>query len=324
MNWGILGAGSIARRWMTGAVLVPDMRVKAVASRRVQSARVFAEEYGIEIVEESCVALCRREDIDCIYVAAPHTEHAALSILAMKHGKAVLCEKPMAPNRKQVAAMIEAHEKSRVFLMEAMWMRFFPAFQRARKMIAAGAIGEVRAIHAAFAFRIEETDRAHRLLSPALAGGGLLDVGVYGLHFCQGMLGTWPVEKTGLCSLNGGVDEQATMVLRFPNDVLATVHCAVKTAMPDEAVVYGTKGRIVFSRFWAPDGFVVHMANGETQQVSCPVVQDCGFQYEIMHVNECVKNGLLESPEMPLSLSLKMMALCDEFRKMWGIRYPFE
>ena len=334
MNWGILGTGNIARRWMTGAAMVPNMQVRAVASRRVESAREFAQAYGIGVVDESCEALCAREDIDCVYVAAPHTEHAALSIMAMEYGKAVLCEKPMAPNFEQAGKMAEAQKKNRVFLMEGMWMRFFPAFQKARDLIRNGEIGEVRALDAAFAFRFEGTDKEHRLLSPKFAGGGLLDVGVYGLHFCQGMLGEWPVEKTGLCSINTdaqryGVDEQAVMVLRFPGDVMANVRCAIKTEMPEVAVIYGTKGSIAFERFWSPESFTIHHTGSEPQSVFCPTSQgsssfDGGFQYEITHVNECVEKGLMESPEIPVSTSLQMAALCDEFREMWGIRYPFE
>ena len=336
MNWGIAGTGNIARRWMAGAAMVPGTQVKAVASRRVESARAFAEEYGIGAVEETCEALCKRKDVDCIYVAAPHTEHAALSIMAMEQGKGVLCEKPMAPTLAQALRMAEAQKKHRVFLMEGMWMRFFPAFQQARERIRSGEIGEVRMLEAAFAFRFEGTEKTHRLLSPGLAGGGLLDVGVYGLHFCQGMLGEWPLEKTGLCSTNTdgmqyGVDEQAAMVLRFPGNVLANVRCAVKTEMPEEAVIYGTKGHIAFKRFWAPEGFTVFRNGEQPQVVSCPIghglaepSQDCGFQYEIAHVNACIEKGLLESPEMPLSVSLQMAELCDEFRSMWGIRFPFE
>lgn len=331
MNWGILGSGSIARRFMTGVALVRDMRVVAVASRRQDSARKFAGEYGIENVEESCEALLKREDIDCVYVATPHTEHAALSIMAMKYGKAVLCEKPLTPNAAQVKQIIEAQKQYGVFMMEAMWMRFFPAFQKAREMIAAGEIGVVRAIEATFAFRTEDTDKNNRQLSPALAGGGLLDVGVYGLHFCQGMLNTWPVEKTGFCSMNTdehqyGVDEQASLLMRFPDDVLATVRCAVKTTMPDHAAIYGTRGRIAFTRFWSPEGFTLTRADGEEQIIACPFENppDGGFQYEIKHVQECIAKGLTQSPEMPLALSLKMAETCDDFREMWGLRYPFE
>jgi len=330
MNWGILGSGSIARRWMTGVRLAQDINVIAVASRRVESARKFAEEYGIEHVYESCEALLKRDDIDCIYVATPHTEHASLSIMAMAHGKAVLCEKPLAPNAAQVKEIIEAQKKTGVFVMEAMWMRFFPAFEKARDLIVAGEIGEVRAIEASFSFRTEDTDKNNRQLSPALAGGGLLDVGVYGLHFCQGMLNAWPLEKTSFCSMNTdenqyGVDEQAVLLMRFPGDVLATVRCGVKTTLPDDAVIYGTKGRIAFKRFWSPDGFVISDAKGD-RLIACPVQNppDGGFQYEINHVQECVKKGLTQSPVMPLCLSLKMAETCDDFRRMWGLRYPFE
>lgn len=335
IRWGIMGAGAIARKWLCGALQLPDTQVVAIASRRVESARLLAAEYGDWLqVEESCEALVRRPDIDAIYVAAPHTEHLPLSKLALEAGKAVLCEKPLAPCGKQVRDMIRLAETGNRFLMEGMWMRFFPAFQKAKALIAEGAIGDICAVEASFAFRSPDENREGRLLSPGLAGGAILDVGVYGLHFCQAMLEQWPREAVGMSSTQSAgqqyeVDVQTNISLHFGGGVLGHVFCAVKTEAGDHATVYGTTGKITFPRFWSPTRFVLE-GKGEPEPFDFPIVQknaahpDTGFQYEIAHVNDCLRQGKKQSPVVPLESSLRILDICDELRKQQGIIYPFE
>ena len=333
IRWGLMGAGEIVGRWIKGARQLQDMEIVAVASRSQQSALKAAKKYGIPdamTYEE----LVKREDIDVVYIPVPHMAHKQLAILAMQHGKSVLVEKPAAVNAPELQEMIDCAKSNNVFLMEAMWTRFFPLVKTIEGLINEEGIGEVRAINVAFSFSVPGNMLESRLLSPKLAGGGLLDTGVYNLHFCDMILDKSPVSLTGFATIDSDenhiqVDEQAMYIAKYDKGELASMASGVRTNMIDTAYIYGTKGHIEVPTFWKPTVMKVTI-NGETSEYRSsvplynPEYVDEGFQYEVSHVNECLRKGLKESPVMTLNKSLRVLKQCDTLRKQWGLTYPFE
>lgn len=333
IRWGLMGAGGIVERWFRGAVQVQDMEIVAVASSTPESALRAAQRYSIPDAMRSCEELVKRDDLDVIYVAAPHAQHKDLAILAMEHGKAVLVEKPAAVNALDLQRMIDCAKKHNVFFMEAVWTRFFPLIGTIQELIHGDVIGEVRAVNVSFSFRAPANPQS-RLLNPALAGGGLLDVGVYNLHLCDMIYDQNPVELTGFAAIDTDanhfqVDEQAMIIAKYDHGALATMGCGVRTQMIDTAFIYGTKGYIEIPVFWKPTMMKVTI-DGATQEYREPIplrnseYPDEGYQYEIMHVHDCLRNGLKESPVMTWDRSLRVLKQCDELRRQWGLKYPFK
>jgi len=336
IRWGLMGAGGIVNRWIRGAKQLEDeMEITAVASRSSVSAEAMAERWGIPRVmtyEEMAAA----DDIDVVYVPVPHPAHRALAIQAMRGGKAVLVEKPAAVSAAEFEEMTACARENGTFLMEAVWTRFFPAAKRVRELIAEGAIGDVRMVQAAFAGRVPDSqfEVRGRVLDPARAGGGLLDVGVYALHIADFVYDRAPTDILGLAAMDTDehhlqVDEQAAWVCRYSGGAMAMLASGVRTSMEDTAYIYGTDGKMVLPRFWRP--WEIRLTVGKEETVlEFPVpqrlteLQDEGFQYEIAHVNECLRQGLRESPELPMETTLRVLQQCDTLRASWGLRYPFE
>jgi len=331
IRWGIIGSGRIVRRWLCGAKQRSDMEVVAVASRHTENARQVADTYGIPYVEENVQSLLDRKDIDIVYIAVPHTVHYEMTMLALRKGKHVLCEKPLSINGRKTAEMFAEAKKRRLFLMEAMWMRFFPALEKAKEIFDHGDLGRLRSVTATFGFDTD-ADRSDRLLNPQLAGGALLDVGVYCLQFCDVLFDTKPVAIEGYASINSddsryGIDEQDFVIARYPGSVIADLRFAVKNELGNEAVLSFTNGKIIFDRFWSPDRLTV--LRGEHREVmefpvnnTDPLFRDEGFQYEIAHVNECLRDGLTESPVMTPERTNRTLESCDYLRKLWNLTYP--
>ena len=332
VRWGLLGAGSIIDRWIKGARQVDDMQIVAVASRTAESAQRMADKYDIpEVV--SLDEMVARDDIDVVYVPVPHPFHKELTIKALEAGKAVLVEKPAAVTAADFDEMAECARKNKTFLMEAVWTRFFPLSLKLDELLKSGAIGQVRLLQSSFSFR-NEPDKVPRLYLPELAGGALLDTGVYNLHFADMVFGKNPVDVTGLCAMDTDdyhlqVDEQGSYIAKYDNGELAVMTSAVRTAMPDTAFLYGTEGSIEIPVFWKPSRMCLRKG-GKEEWIEAPVdqkvagIEDEGYQYEIRHVHECIRKGLIESPVMTWEKTRSVMKICDELRGQWGLKYPFE
>lgn len=320
---GILGAGNIAGRWMLDAHTVAEADIVCVAAREEARAQAFAQRWGIPNAVGGYAALVARADVDVVYVATPHPLHCEHAMLAMRAGKHVFCEKPVAMNGRQLRDMIACAKECGVFFMEAMWTRLFPATLRARELLTEGAIGDLRMVHAQFGFRAEVDPRS-RLFDAALGGGALLDVGCYPIAFAVDMFGCAPEAVTGVAALGEtGVDEQNVMSLRFPGGGVAMLMSAVRTIAPVEAVLYGTEGSLRIPDFYHPDRLLL-IKEGTTETVFAqPYVQE-GFAFELRHLCACIRQGLMESPRMPHKDSLAVMDTMDALRAQWGLRYPME
>ncbi|SMQ78488.1 Predicted dehydrogenase [Bacillus sp. OV166] len=333
IKWGLMGSGSIVDKWICGAKQLNDMEIVAISSRTIESAQKMAQKHNISLALEY-EALVKRTDIDVVYIPVPHTAHKELAIMAMEHGKSVLVEKPACVNENELIEVLECAKKNNVFFMEGMWTRFFPIMNKIKSLFNDDGIGEVRAMNMAFSFRLPVELRDQRWMNPELAGGGLLDAGVYNLHFAEEILGKYPVAHTGYATIDSDeyhiqVDEQASYIAKYDKGELVVMSSGVRTDMLDGAMIYGTQGYIEVPSFWKPtlinvmkDGKITTYEENIPQKVEG--INDEGFQYEIAHVNECIRKNLKESPIMTWKQSLSIIRQCDELRRQWGLKYPFE
>jgi predicted dehydrogenase len=321
-RWGILGTGKIARQFVEGLRVLPDAAVVAVGSRTQAAADDFGEAFGIARRYASYEALVADPDVDAVYVSTPHPMHADNSLLALRAGKAVLCEKPFAMNEPEAAGVVAEARARGVFLMEAMWTRFMPAIHKVRALVADGAIGEPRLLQADFGFRAD-FDPHSRLFDPVLGGGALLDVGVYCVTTAHMIFGA-PERVTGLADLGAtGVDEQSALVLSYPGGQLAVLHAAVRTSTPQEVLLCGTSGRIRYGPINRPTALTLWRGGREPEVIATPYDGNA-YHYQAAEVARCLSQGRTESDVMPLDETLAVMRTLDTARRQWGLTYPGE
>ncbi|HNR29299.1 MAG TPA: Gfo/Idh/MocA family oxidoreductase [Candidatus Hydrogenedentes bacterium] len=323
-RWGICGTGNIAHAFARGLEALSDAELAAVGSRTAEAAARFGDEFGVPRRHASYEVLAADPDVDAVYVATPHPLHMENTVLFLRAGKAVLCEKPFAVNRKQAEEMVATARAERRFLMEAMWTRFLPMLAQVRSWLASGRIGEVRMVQADFGFRAG-WDEESRLLDPLLAGGGLLDVGVYCVSLASMVYGREPSRIAGLAHLGRTrVDEQSAVVLGYDGGALALLSSAVRTNTPQEAIIMGTEGIIrLHPPFWRGSRATLTLDGKDEETFEFPM-EGNGYNYEAAEVARCVREGRIESEIMPLNESLAIMGVMDGIRAQWGLVYPFE
>ena len=323
-RWGILGLGNIAHQFARGLASLPDAELLAVASRSQEKADRFGEKFGAPRRYGDYASLAADPDVDAVYVSTPHSFHKENSILCLRAGKAVLCEKPFTINRGEAEEVVAVAVEEGRFVMEAMWTRFLPVMAQVREWVVEGAIGEVRMVQADFGFRTS-IDEESRLFDPAFGGGGLLDVGVYAVSFASMVFGGPPDEIATLADIGQtNVDEQATMCLKYRSGGLALLACGVRTETPQEAWVMGTEGMIhVHGPFWRGDKVTLTRAGKKAEEVRLPY-EGNGYNCEAAEVAACVRAGRLESELMPHAESLSIMETMDRIRAEWGLKYPME
>jgi predicted dehydrogenase len=322
ISWGIIGLGNIAHSFAKDLQLVPDGELVAVASRSEDKAREFGSQYGARHAFGSYEELMGCADVDVIYIATPHTSHAEWSVKAMDMGKHVLCEKPMGVSLDQVERMVAASTRNRVFLMEALWSRFNPSILKIKEMVDSGAIGEIGYMHADFAFPALDRSEDGRLLNPNLAGGSLLDIGIYPIFLSYLFLGFPENIKSSSRFYRTGVEIQTSMIFEYPL-AQAILHSGLTTRSEMKAEIAGTKGNIfIHSRWHETQGFTM-VKNGEIQNFDFPTLGK-GYSHEIREVHTCLANKQIESSLWSHKNSIDLIRIMDEIRKQNGIVFPFE
>lgn len=321
IRWGIVGPGAIANRFAKAVQNVAQAELVAVASREESRAEAFAQKHGIPHVFCGYESLAASGLVDAVYIATPHPFHKPCAELFLNAGKHVLCEKPVCVNAAEAQALKDCAEKNGVFLMEAMWTRFLPAILEAQQIVKRGDIGEVLGIEADFCYT-STAKGAPRLYLPELAGGSLLDVGVYCLHFAALFLGNEPEALVALADTDGVVDLHTHALLKYKNGAVANLTSAINVKKPETAYIYGTKGQIYLPCFYGAQELFVTVGKETTHIVKDYIGN--GFEEEIIEACECIANGKLQSDIMPMDDSIIMMRQMDAIRQQIGIRYPFE
>jgi predicted dehydrogenase len=321
-GWGFIGAGSIASRLIRDLERLPDSRLAAVSSRNFEKAKAFAGQHGA-MAYETYEQVMLDENVDVVYIATPHTLHMENTLLALELGKPVLCEKPMAPNADQVRKMVSKAREKGVYLMEAMWTRFFPAVRQAREWIQKGEIGKVHMVTADFGFP-SSVNPSSRLYDPALAGGSLLDVGVYPVSFASMVYGKKPVRIASLANMAPtGVDAFMSCTLGYEGGGMSSLYSAIDTRTVQEARILGETGYISIPDFWHPKKAYLYK-DGKLAAEFYQEHEGEGFQFEIVAVQKDILEGRLESSIMPLDESAGIAETMDALRTQWGLAYPFE
>ena len=322
INWGIIGPGKIANRFASSFEAIPDATLYGVASRNLEKAKSFALDHNIPNYFDDYEALVNDPHIDVVYIATPHAFHLEQTLLCLQNKKAVLCEKPLTLNHKYAVEMVTAARSRSVFLMEAMWSRFFPTTMKTLELIRAGAIGDVKYLRADFGFKVPSYDPKSRLFDLSLGGGALLDVGVYPLFLALLILGR-PDSIKSLASLAPtGADEIVNAIFHYKNGTMANILSSIIIDTPKDAEIIGTTGTITIHTPWhKANSLTVTKNSGKQQRYDFPY-EGTGFEYQIQEVTRCLQNNQTESKLMPLDLSLMMADVSDEIRKQCGVVYP--
>ncbi len=324
IRWGILGAGRIAQKFASDLTLVNDATLHAIASRSKVNAALFAASYSAALQYDNYEDMVQNPDIDVIYIATPHGLHYEHTLLCLRNGKAVLCEKAFALNSRQAKAMITEARAQHLFLMEALWSKFTPPWQKMMELIGNGQLGEIKNVLINFGF-IPTLPFADRIFSPHLGGGTLLDIGIYNLFYALSALGKPAHIEAAMTPSSTGVDEQCAILLRYHNGAMAQLFSSYSTHLATEADISGDKGRIRLThRFYTPDTTIEFYPGRADSKTLIPVepTEGFGYHYEARHVNDCLREGLTESPVMTHTDTLLLMETMDEVRQKAGIRYP--
>ena len=321
IRWGIVGPGNIANKFAKAIKNVDGAQLVAIASRSAEKGKAFAEKYGASHVFVGYEEMANSDLVDAVYIATPHPFHKPCAELFLNAKKHVLCEKPVCVNTKQARELAECARQNGVFLMEAMWTRFLPAIAEARKIVESGEIGKVRGVHADFCYSCTPAQEP-KIYDNSMAGGALLDVGIYGLNFAAIFLGNTPESIISAADVQDGVDCQTNVFLKYPNGTIASVTSGINVNKPGTGYIYGTKGYLEVPDFWGAQELIIHHENEETR-ISKPSIGD-GFEEEIYEACACIRACKLQSDRMPMSESILILEQMDGIRKQIGLEYPFD
>lgn len=322
IRWGILGPGRIAHSFAKDLALVKDGRLTGVASRNLDRAREFADEYEAEYAFGSYEELLVSDKVDVIYIATPHTGHMEWAIKAMEKGKHILCEKPLGINLGQVQKMLRAAKDNKVFLMEALWSRFNPSIRKIKQLIDEDVLGQVSYLHADFAFYSLDRDEEGRLLNPDLAGGSILDIGIYPIFLAYLILGK---PKRILATSNlykTGAEVQTSMIFQY-DKAQAILYSGLTSKSEMRAEISGSKGEILIDPRWHETQGFVCAINDKEKRYDLPTLGK-GYTHEIDEVHRCLREEKLQSALWSHQNSIDLITLMDEVRRQGGIKFPFE
>ena len=322
-RWGILGPGRIAYNFADAIGVIPGAQVYAVGSRSLERAKSFAQKYGAPKAYNLYEALVNDPDVDAVYIATPHRFHFENAMLCLNAGKPVLCEKPLTVNAAQARTLIETARVRNLFLMEGLWSRYFPLYQQVRQWVEAGEIGTIKLVTSTFGSNVPRI-LEDRMLNHELAGGALLDMGVYNVAISQWVYRKNPASFTAYSYLGEThVDELTSVSLVYDDGAVSQFTCNMLVQSANDMFIYGTKGHIhVHPPLWASTRATL-VTQGQELTISRPF-RSSGFEYEIEDAMRCIRAGLLESPSMSHADTLANMTLMDQIRARVGLKYSFE
>lgn len=333
-NWGLIGPGGIAHRFAAAVNGMPGARLHAVLSRDATRGAAFARQWvregtAVPVVHTDLQALLADPDIHAVYIATPHDSHAHHASACLRARKPVLCEKPLTPTLAQTLALVDLAGEQRVFLMEALWSPFLPVYDQVARWLRSGAIGAVRTVQSSFCFNLP-FDGQHRVFDPQLAGGAMLDIGIYNLALTrlvlESSLGACPEPERIVAHgtlAPTGVDQRVGGMLAFPGGVIAQWVCGFDATSDNALVVNGEHGSITLPlRFWQATRAVLSVS-GQAEVVCEAPFRINGFEGEIEEAMRCIGTGLPQSPRMPHAETLALARWNHEVLRQLGVRYPF-
>ena len=325
MKWGILATGTIAKKFAdTVNHMDPeDERLVACASRSLEHAKTFAEEYGIPKAYGSYGEMMTDGEVDAVYIATPNSLHYENCRMCLEAGKNVLCEKPFTLCAEQAQELFDLAEEKGLFIMEAFWIRFLPAYDKLRAMLRDSVIGEVKHITSQFGF-VAEGARRERKFKSELGGGALLDIGIYNLGFFHMITGTAPEGfRSEVHMTEYGTDDYSEIELEYPGG--CSGHCiqTIGKKLEHNARIEGGKGDIIIEDFQFLQEFTVQLKDGSSYVVKEPFKIN-GFEYEIAETSRCVSWGMNTSDRYTKEDCLTVLQLMEDIRDSWDMTFERE
>lgn len=321
MNVAILGAGKIARKMAETLRAMDDVQLIAVGARDLDRAKAFANDFQVPHAYGSYEEMLCDKTIDLVYIATPHSHHYEHMMLCLEHGKNVLCEKAFTMNAQQAKEVLAFAKEKNLLVAEAIWTRYMPMRKTLDEILEKKLVGEVYGLTANLAYPVSHVER---VVNPALAGGALLDVGVYTINFAMMIFGH-PISIDGVCTKMGtGVDASNSISLVFEGGKLASLQSSVLCQSNRRGVLFGSKGFIEFDNINNCEAIRVYDSEYQLIEKHEPPKQISGFEYQVKACQKALANGWLECPEMPHSEIIKVMEVMDCLRGKWNILYPGE
>ena len=319
-NWGILGTGNIARE-MGKALLEVNGEIYAAGSRSLESVEKFAQEFPVQKIYGDCHEMLKDPEIDIIYIATPHNSHYEYLLEAVKNGKNVLCEKAITVNGRQLDEVLEAAKKNNVVVAEAMTIYHMPLYKKLREMIDADVLGEIKMVQVNFG-SYKEFDPKNRFFSKELAGGALLDIGIYAASFARFFMESKPnVVMSTVKYFETGVDEQSCILLKNDREQMGTLSLTLRAKQPKRGIVAGEYGYIEIENYPRADKAVItYTADGRKEVITAGETAKA-LNYEVMDMQSYLEAGNYEEQ---IKLSSDVIHLLSEVRNQWGFVYPFE
>ncbi|MEL4308922.1 Gfo/Idh/MocA family protein [Joostella sp. CR20] len=322
VKWGILAPGHIAHKFAKDLLTVKEAELYAVASRTLEKATAFKEQYNAKVAYGNYLDLITDPQVDAIYIATPHTFHKTYTIDCLQHKKAVLCEKPLALNSADVDLMIQTAKQENVLLMEALWTYFLPHYQFVLEFIQEGTFGKVTALEVDFGFQPTYNPNS-RLFDKQLGGGSLLDIGIYPIFCALSILGKPEKINAKATFFETGADSSCSMEFTYPDGVTAKLYSTLLETTPTEATIHCEKGTIqLHTKFHKPTPVTLTDLNGK-QTVKDFGVTTEGYSFEIAHFNNLVQMGKTESDIMTHQFSHSLMETIDKVKEEIGLSYCY-
>ena len=318
IKWGIVGLGNIAKKFASDLNLVPDAELVAVASSDIRRAESFKNDFNANRHYGNYEDLFNDLKVEVVYIAGLNNHHKTLALAAIAKGKAVLCEKPLGLNSKEIKQMIAAAKNNQCFLMEALWSRFNPAIQKAKHWANERVLGEVRFLYSEFSFYKMDADPSHRLMDLNKGGGALYDIGIYPIFLAYLILGI--PKKISAQSQFGptGVDVQTSMIFQYKN-AQAVLYCGITNNSNNEAKICGTNAEIILPGRWHDTEAITLIRNGKSATTNLPTL-GFGYTLEINEVNQCISQGKTESSLWSNQNALELALLIEKVREISGIQ----
>ena len=322
MKLGIIGPGAIADIVASALVKVDCIECYAVASRNLDNAKAFAEKFGFQKAYGSYEQMLQDPELELVYIATPHSHHYEQMMLCLEHGKAVICEKAFTMNAEQARKVKETAEEKGIYVAEAIWTRYMPSRKMIQDAIESGIIGTPHVLTANLSYPITHKVR---ILEPALAGGSLLDIGIYGLNFSVMHFGT-DIQRieSSVQMTDTGVDGQESITIFYNDGRMAVLNHSIYCRSDRKGIIHGDKGYIVVENINNPSSIAVY--DTEDKLISFQEVppQLNGYEYEFIEAVEQIEQGKTQSASMTLDESVYLMEMMDSLRKSWGLVYPQE
>lgn len=315
MKIAILGAGHIAETFAYTIKNTEGAECYAVASRSLEKAEGFAKKHGFEKAYGSYEEMLLDSNVQLVYVATPHSHHYMHMKMCIEHGKAILCEKAFTFNADEAKEICELASKAGVFVAEAIWTRYMPSRKMINDIIASGVIGKTYTMTANLSYVISDKER---LIRPELAGGALLDVGIYCLNFALMHFGK-DIDKiqSSVQMTETGVDGQETITIFYKDGRMASLYAGIYGRSDRRGAIYGDKGYLIVDNINNPLHVDVYDTSDNLIKRYDAPEQINGYEYELMECMQLIEAGKKESVSMPVSESIECMELMDDIRKLW-------